>query len=97
MIVLAISSITNIIEGSERANMFYLQKTKLHIKNAFWSLKSHGNILSFKDIGLNGYHIIINEIWNIFISWDLTCVLEKITCLFLRFVLHKVQWKSIML
>jgi len=35
MIVLAISSITNIIEGSERANMFYLQKTKLHIKNAF--------------------------------------------------------------
>ena len=35
--------------------------TILHIDNALYSPKSHRNLLSFKDICLNGYHI---ETWD---------------------------------
>jgi len=33
----------------------------LHNKNAFYSPKSNRNLLSFKDIRLNGYHIETNN------------------------------------
>jgi len=36
-------------------------ETKLHIKNAFCYPKSHKNLLSFKDIHLNGYHMKTNN------------------------------------
>nr|KYP53265.1 hypothetical protein KK1_024892 [Cajanus cajan] len=45
---------TNIIEGSGRVNILLPGGTKLHIKNALYSFKSYRNLLSFKDIHLNG-------------------------------------------
>jgi len=75
--VSTISSTTNIIEGSGRA-------TRLHIKNAFYSPKSNRNLLSFKDICLNGYHIETNNEQDIEyfyitrIESNIKCVLEKL-------------------
>ncbi|KAG4382796.1 hypothetical protein AAZX31_14G149000 [Glycine max] len=53
----SISSTTNIIEGSERANILLPRGTKLCVDNALYSSKNNRNLLSFKDIHLNGYHI----------------------------------------
>ncbi|RDX63571.1 hypothetical protein CR513_57989, partial [Mucuna pruriens] len=52
--VSTISSTTNIIKGLKRANILLLGGTKLHIDNALYSSKSDRNLLSFKDICLNG-------------------------------------------
>ena len=55
--VRTISGSTKIIEGSRRAYIQLPRGTKLHINNALYSSKSHRNLLSFKDIRQNGYHI----------------------------------------
>ncbi|RDX60110.1 hypothetical protein CR513_61779, partial [Mucuna pruriens] len=55
--VSTISRTTNIIEGSKKANILLHGGTKLHIDNALYYSKSHINLLSFKDICLNAYHI----------------------------------------
>jgi hypothetical protein len=52
-----ISSISNLIEGSERAYILLPEETKLIINDALYSSKSRKNLLSFKDIQRNGYHI----------------------------------------
>ena len=52
-----ISGSINIIETSGRANMLLPNGTKFHIHNALYSPKSQRNLLSFKDIRRNGYHI----------------------------------------
>ena len=53
---------TNMIKGSRKANILLPNNTKLGIKDALYSLKSKRNLLSFKDMCVNGYHIeIINE------------------------------------
>jgi hypothetical protein len=52
-----ISGTSKIIEGSGRADILLYGGTKLHIKNALYSSKSYRNLLSFKNIRLNGYHI----------------------------------------
>ena len=48
---------TNIIEGSGRVSILLPGGTKLHIDSALYSPKSQRNLLSFKDIRKNGYHI----------------------------------------
>lgn len=45
------------IEGSGRANIILQQGTIITIGDALFSLKSPRNLLSFKDIRSNGYHI----------------------------------------
>ncbi|CAA7024739.1 unnamed protein product [Microthlaspi erraticum] len=47
----------NIIEGSGRAYIVLPMGTKLEISDALYSPKSNRNLLSFKDIRKNGYHI----------------------------------------
>nr|KYP43614.1 hypothetical protein KK1_034945 [Cajanus cajan] len=56
---------TNIIEGSRKANILLLKDTKLHIKNALYFSKSYRNLLSFKDIRLNDFHIETNNERNV--------------------------------
>jgi len=56
-----ISGTTNIIEGIEKAIVLLPRGTTLHIKNEFYSPKSYRNLLSFKDIRLNEYHIETNN------------------------------------
>lgn len=72
----SISSTTNIIEGSERANILLPRGTKLCVDNALYSSKNNRNLLSFKDIHLNGTILknTMKEILNIFISRDLTWI-----------------------
>ena len=52
-----ISSSAKLIEGSGRANILLPRGTKIHIDDALYSTKSQRNLLSFKDIRRNGYHI----------------------------------------
>ena len=57
-----ISGNSNLIEGSGRATIFLPKGTKLVIEDALFSSKSPRNLLSFKDIRRNGYHVeTINE------------------------------------
>ena len=52
----------NLIEGSRRVIIFSPKGTKLVIEDALFSSKSPRNLLSFKDIRRNGYHVeTINE------------------------------------
>ncbi|KAB2009344.1 hypothetical protein E1A91_D10G164300v1, partial [Gossypium mustelinum] len=57
-----ISSSSKLIEGSGRAIILLPKGTKFFIDNALFSTKSQRNLLSFKYIRINRYHIeIINE------------------------------------
>ena len=60
-----ISGSINLIEGSGRANILFPRETKFIITDALYSPKSHRNLLSFKDIRLNGYHIETSNMGNI--------------------------------
>ena len=55
--VLTIFGNINLIEGSRRTNILLPKETKLCINNAFYSIKSKRNLLSFKNIHRNRYHI----------------------------------------
>ena len=55
--VSTISGTTNLVEGSGRANITLPNGTRFHINDALYSNKSRRNLLSFKDIHINGYHI----------------------------------------
>ena len=52
-----ISGSAKLIEGFRRANILLPGGTKIHIDDALYSIKSQRNLLSFKDIRRNGYHI----------------------------------------
>ena len=52
-----ITGSTDAIEGSGRATIILKNGTKLRIHDALYSSKSRRNLLSFKDIRNNGYHI----------------------------------------
>jgi GAG-pre-integrase domain len=52
-----ISGISNLIEGSKRAYILLHEGTKLIINDALYSSKFRRNLLSFKDIRRNSYHI----------------------------------------
>ncbi|KAB2003923.1 hypothetical protein ES319_D11G163100v1, partial [Gossypium barbadense] len=56
--VSTISSSTKIIKCSRRANILLPRGTKFQINDVLYSLKSQRNLLSFKDIHRNGYHIV---------------------------------------
>ena len=55
--VSTISGTTNLVEGSGRANITLPNGTRFHINDVLYSSKSRRNLLSFKDIRRNGYHI----------------------------------------
>ena len=55
--VSTISGTSNLIEGSERVNIMLPKGTRLHINDALYSSKSIINLLNFKDIRRNEYHI----------------------------------------
>ncbi|KAB2070567.1 hypothetical protein ES319_A08G164000v1, partial [Gossypium barbadense] len=48
---------SKLIEDSERAIILLPKYTKFVIDDTLYSTKSQRNLLSFKDIRLNGYHI----------------------------------------
>ena len=52
-----ISGHVNLIKGSGKATIILPKGTKLKIEDAFYSNKSSRNLLSFKEIRRNGYHI----------------------------------------
>ena len=51
------ATLAKLTEGSGRANILLLGGTKIHIDDALYSTKCQRNLLSFKDIRRNGYHI----------------------------------------
>ena len=55
--VSTISGTTNLVEGSKIANIMLPNGTRFHINDALYSSKSIRNLLSFKKICRNGYHI----------------------------------------
>ena len=52
-----ISGPVDLIQGSGRATIILPRETKIHINDALYYAKSKRNLLSFKDIRQNGYHI----------------------------------------
>ena len=71
-----ISSTANLIEGSKRVNIMLPGGTKLYISNALYSSKYRRNLLSFKDICRNGYHIETTNEFNI----RYLCITYVISC-----------------
>ena len=55
--VTTISGNTKIIEGSGTANILLPRGTKIMINNALFSPRSNRNLLSFRDVRCNGYHL----------------------------------------
>ena len=55
--IATIAGSSDLIEGSGRAALVLPNGTPLQIKNALYSPRSRRNLLSFKDIRLNGYHL----------------------------------------
>ena len=55
--VSTISGTANLIEDSKKANIMLRNGTRFHINDVLYSSKSTRNLLSFKDIPRNGYHI----------------------------------------
>ena len=55
--VSTISGTTNLVEGFGRTNRMLPSGTRFYINDALYSSKSRRNLLSFKDILRNGYHI----------------------------------------
>ncbi|GAV66484.1 hypothetical protein CFOL_v3_09994, partial [Cephalotus follicularis] len=57
-----ISGTSDLIESSWIVSFVLSNGTQMRITDALYSIKSRRNLLSFKDICLNGYHIeITNE------------------------------------
>ena len=52
-----ISGFVNLIKGSDKATIILPKGTKLQIEDAIYSNNFSINLLSFKDIRQNGYHI----------------------------------------
>ncbi|PIN07745.1 hypothetical protein CDL12_19688 [Handroanthus impetiginosus] len=82
--VTTISGSTNLIEGSRKANILLPGGTRFVIDDALFSSKSQRNLLSFKDIRRNGYHIETTNDENIeylqitMILLGKKCILEKL-------------------
>ncbi|GAV76573.1 hypothetical protein CFOL_v3_20046, partial [Cephalotus follicularis] len=52
-----ISGTSDLIEGSGMASFVISNGTQMRITDTLYSIKSRRNLLSFKDIHRNGYHI----------------------------------------
>ncbi|KAM1174963.1 hypothetical protein ACFX19_028018 [Malus domestica] len=63
--VTTISGQSDVIEGSGKAQIMLPNGTILSIKNALYATRSIRNLLSFKDIRLNGYHIKTKSVENV--------------------------------
>ena len=48
---------SDLVEGSERANIMLPNGTRFHINDVLYSSNSRRNLLNFKDVRKNGYHI----------------------------------------
>ena len=85
--VTTISGSADLIEGSGRAHIRLTHGTQLYIQEALYSSKSRRNLLSFKDIRLNGYHIETtndNNVEYLCITSNTHCqrrILEKLVAL----------------
>ena len=55
--VTTISSPVDMIKGSWKANIVLPNSTRLSIKDALYSPEFRRNLLTFKDMRANGYHI----------------------------------------
>ena len=77
----------NLIEGSGRATIILPSGTILHLQAALYSTQSKCNLLSFKDIHWNGYHLeTMNDETTEFLLITAThdgkkCILEKLRSL----------------
>ena len=82
-----ISSLVNLIKGSGKATIILPKGTKLKIQDALYCNKSSRNLLSFKDIRRNGYHIeTMNHDANEYllitsIIFGQKCILEQLSSL----------------
>ena len=82
--VSTISGSIKLIEGSGRATLLLHGGTKIYIDDALYSSKSQRNLLSFKDIRRNGYHVETTNEENVeylyitSIISDKKCILEKL-------------------
>ena len=59
--VTTISGPADMIKSSRKVNIMLPNNIKLSIKDALYSPESRRNLLSFKDICVNGYHIEITD------------------------------------
>ena len=75
--VSTISGTANLIKGSRRANIMLPNGTRFHINDALYSRKSTRNLLSFKDICRNGYHIETTNEGNIECLYITSIVLTR--------------------
>ena len=60
-----ISGQSDVIKGSGKAQIMLPNGTILSIKNALYATQSIRNLLSFKDIRLNGYHLETKSVENV--------------------------------
>ena len=74
--VTTICGSANLIEGFERANIMLPNGTKWQINDALYSSRSSRNLLSFKDIRQNGYHIKTSSEGNS----EFLCITSTISC-----------------
>ena len=94
-----ISSVVNLIKGSGKATIILRKGTKLKIEDALYSNRSSRNLLSFKDIRRNGYHIeTMNHNANEYllitsIIYGQKCILEQF--LYLSCELYQTTIRSI--
>ena len=72
-----ISGSTDLIEGFGKVNFIFSRGTKFTISNALFSSKSKRNLLSFKDIRQNGYHVETNNKNNIEYLYIIFSVLHE--------------------
>ena len=85
-----ISGTENLIEGSERANIMLPNGNGFHIIDALYFSKSTRNLLNFKDIRRNGYHIeTMNEgniecLYITSIVYGKKLIMEKLSAFFSR-------------
>ena len=80
-----VSGSINLIEGSGRAIVVLRGGTKFIINDALFSTKSKRNLLSFKDIRQNGYHVKTateNNMEYLYIVSNETCILERLPAVF---------------
>ena len=70
------SDYANLIKGSGRANIMLSNGTKLQINDDLYSSSSSKNLLSFKDIRQNRYHIETSSESN----FEFLCITSIISC-----------------
>ena len=95
LIAIVVNKKKNLIVCSGRATLLLHGGTQIYIDDALYSSKSQRNLLSFKDIRRNGYHVETTNEENIEYLYITSKISDKkkmhigkIVYVFLRFVLH---------